>query len=331
MANIYDVAAEAGVSYQTVSRVINGHPSVRSATREQVLAAIDRLGFRPNRMARALAGGSVQAVTVLAANTTLYGERATIQGIEAAARAADFALGIRVIESEDTATVAAAVDQAVERGGALIVIAFNRTCTRALAAVPPGVPFVGIVETPAGGAAEGKPWVWIDDRRAATRATEYLLAIGHRTVHYVGIPSSTSSQRLAGWRSALMAAGADVPEPVPAGWHPKSGHRAGGLLAHDPTVTAVLCGNDDVALGVMKAMREAGRPVPDAVSVVGFDDTPQSRFYSPALTTVRLDFTELGRVAFATLQDQLGGVRTVRPWPVPELIVRDSSGPPCQG
>jgi DNA-binding LacI/PurR family transcriptional regulator len=326
--SIYDVAAEAGVSYQTVSRVINGHPNVKPSTRELVTATITRLGYRPNRAARALAGGPVHSVTVLTSNTTLYGQRSVIQGIEEAARSADYALGVRVIESAETAAVADAVERATEQGGALIVVAFDPAGTRALAAVPPGVPMVGIVETPAGGEAEGRPWVWIDDRQAAAEATRYLLDLGHRTVHYVAIPSPTETgQRLAGWQSALAAAGVEVPEPVLAGWHPRSGYQAGQLLAASPDVTAVLCGNDDLALGVMKALQEAGKTVPGSVSVVGFDDVPQAEFYTPALTTVRLDFTNLGRAAFAALQEQLG-TSAPRPRLRPELIIRKSSGPP---
>ena len=157
--------------------------------------------------------------------------------------------------------MADAVERAMEQGGALIVVAFDPGGTRALSAVPPGVPMVGIVETPVGGEGEGKPWVWIDDRQAAAEATAYLLGLGHRTVHYVAIPSSTeASQRLAGWKSALEEAQVEVPEPVQAGWHPRSGYEAGQVLARDPAVTAVLCGNDDLALGVIRAMRQAGRP-----------------------------------------------------------------------
>src|SRR6266702_6836419 len=114
--SIYDVAAAAGVSYQTVSRVINAHPNVKHSTRQLVLAAIARLGFRPNRAARMLAGGPVQSVTVLTSNTTLYGQRSALQGIEEAARTADFAVGVRVIESEETAAVADAVEGAIEQG-----------------------------------------------------------------------------------------------------------------------------------------------------------------------------------------------------------------------
>ena len=330
--SIYDVAEAAGVSYQTISRVINGHPNVKRATREHVLATIARLGFRPNRVARALAGGPVQAVTVLTSNTTLFGQRSVIQGIEDAARAADFAMGVRVIESADPAVVRDTVERSIERGGALIVVAFDQEGTQALAAVPPGVPLVGIVETPEGGVGEGKPWVWIDDRQAAATATEYLLGLGHRQVHFVAIPSPTDArQRLAGWRTALEAARVPVPEPIQASWHPRSGYEAGLALAADPAVTAVLCGNDDLALGVMRAMLEAGRAVPGRVSVVGFDDIPQAEFFTPSLTTVRLDFTELGRAAFAALREQTGAPPADRPRPRPELIIRESSGPPSRG
>jgi DNA-binding LacI/PurR family transcriptional regulator len=330
--SIRNVAAAAGVSYQTVSRVINGHPSVKASTRELVLATVDRLGFRPNRAARALAGGPVQSVTVLTANTTLYGYAAALRGIEEAARAADFAVGIRVLESDNQDEVADAVDRAVESGGALIVLAFDPAGTRALTAVPPGVPMVAAVETPVGDEADGRPWVWINDRAAATEATAYLLQLGHRTVHYVSIPSPTATaQRMVGWRQALLAAGIEPPEPLAAGWHPRSGYRAGMLLARDPDVTAVLCGNDDLAFGVLRAMHEAGRAVPDDVSVVGFDDTPLAEFGTPSLTTVRLDFCGLGRACFALLQDYARDPTAVRTGPAPVLVRRESSGPPRSG
>jgi DNA-binding LacI/PurR family transcriptional regulator len=329
--SIRDVAAAASVSYQTVSRVINNHPSVRESTRVTVLAAIAELGFRPNRAARSLAGGPVHAVTVLTSNTTRYGYAAILQGIEEAARAAGFALGIRVLdEPVDPGLITDAVERAVEPATALIVIAYDSAGAHALAAVPAGVPVAAAVETPPGAAAEGRPWVWLDDRRAAHEATRYLLGLGHQTVHYVAIPASTdASPRMAGWRSALTSAGAAVPGAVAAGWSPQAGHEAGRGLAADPSVTAVLCGNDDLAVGVMRAMREAGREIPGNVSVVGFDDTPSSAFLSPALTTVRLDFVGLGRACFSLLHSLLHPEAPAPPGPPlrPELVVRESSGP----
>jgi DNA-binding LacI/PurR family transcriptional regulator len=330
-ASIRDVAAVAGVSYQTVSRVINGHPSVRPSTRELVQAAIEDLGFRPNRAARALAGGPAQSVTVLTPNTTLYGYQAALQGIEEAARAAGFAVGVRVVESARPAEVADAVTRAIEPGGSLIVIAYDRPGTMALEAVPPDIPMAALVETPSGDLGQDRPWVWLDDRKAASQATGYLLSLGHQTVRYLAIPSSTrTSQRQAGWRQALEEAGASVPAPLQCGWTPRSGYQAGQVLAADPEVTAVLCGNDDLALGAMRAMHKAGRAIPGDVSVVGFDDTPVAEFLTPPLTTVRLDFAELGRASFALLlalleqKDALPRTRR----PEPELIIRESAGPP---
>ena len=340
-ASILDVAAAAGVSYQTVSRVINGHPSVRPATRELVMVAIEELGFRPNRAARVLRGAHARSVTVLTPNTTLYGYQAALQGIEEAARAAGFSVGVRVVDSEEPLEVAAAVKRAVEPGGSLIVIAYDRAGTLALDAVPPGVPMAAMVETPAVPPPPDKTWVWLDDRRAAAEATRYLLSLGHRTVHYLAIPSSTrTSQRQAGWRQALDESGAPVPAPVPCGWTPRSGYQTGQRLATDPAVTAVLCGNDDIALGVMRAMHAAGLSVPGNVSVVGFDDTPVAEFLTPPLTTVRLDFAELGRACFTLLRSLMepsaNNPAPSKPMttelhaqrPEPELIIRESAGPP---
>lgn len=329
--SIRDVAAAASVSYQTVSRVINNHPSVRESTRAAVLAAIAELGFRPNRAARSLAGGPVHAVTVLTSNTTRYGYAATLQGIEEAARASGFAMGIRVLEPEGHELIADAVDRAVEPATALIVIAYDSAGTQALAAVPAEVPVAAAVETPSGTEAEGRPWVWLDDRQAAHEATAYLLGLGHRTVHYVAIPASTdTSPRMSGWRSALTAAGVEVPDPAGDGWTPQAGYEAGRRLAADPSVTAVLCGNDDLAVGVMRAMNEAGREIPGSVSLVGFDDTPYSAFLSPALTTVRLDWVALGGACFSLLHSLVNPGSPAQPSPPlqPELVVRESSWPP---
>lgn len=324
------MAAAAGVSYQTVSRVINGHPSVKQSTRERVVAVIGDLGFRPNRAARALRGGPVSAVTVLTSNTTRYGYASALQGIEEAARSAGITVGVRVVESAAPDVVTDALARAIEPATVLIVLAFDVVGTSILAAVPADVPLAAAVEKPADDEAAGKPWVWLDDLEAAREATQFLLGLGHQTVHYVAIPASTGkSQRATGWQMALEQAGVPVPVARPAGWDPLSGYEAGRALAADPGVTAVLCGNDDLALGVIRAMHEAGRPIPQSVSIVGFDDTPASAFFTPALTTVRLDFVELGRACVAQLRPFLDPqwAPGPRPWPRPRLIVRESAGP----
>ena len=333
-ANIKDVAAAAGVSYQTVSRVINDHPHVKNSTRELVRAAIRELGFRPNRAAQALAGGSARSLTVVTPDTSLFGPHAALQGIALAARLAGFPAGIQVVESLPGSAPQEIIDataRSAEAGDAVIAIAWDEATIRALAAVPPEIPVAAMVEAPPGDAGSGAPRTWIDDRQAAGEATRYLLGLGHATVHYLGIPHwGGVSPRQAGWQSALEAAGASVPDCQQCGWTALSGYTAGRRLAADPDVTAVLCGNDDVATGLMRAMHEAGRAIPQEVSIIGFDDTRVSEFLAPSLTTVRLDFTGLALSCFALLQAQLGSGASAPPAAQlqPQLIVRESTGSP---
>ncbi|MFL6075910.1 MAG: LacI family DNA-binding transcriptional regulator [Mycobacteriales bacterium] len=330
--SIRDVARWAGVSHMTVSRVINGHAGVSEPTRLRVLAAIRELDFRPSRVARELSRGRSLSVTVMTSDTTLYGRAALLRGVEEAARIAGFRVVIGMLHSERPAEVRAAVDRHCDpTSGGVIVIAFDLAGVRALRAIPPGMPVVGALEINDVKGRREYPSAALDDRAAATLATRHLLGLGHRTVHYVALPSSTrSSARAQGWRSALYGAGAPAPGMVPGGWTARAGYEAGRRLAADREVTAVLCGNDDLALGVMHALREAGRAIPDSVSVVGFDDIPSAAFYAPPLTTVRLDFAGLGRDCFALLQHVLEPANAPPPpsAATPQLVVRGTTGPP---
>ena len=328
--SIRDVARAAGVSHQTVSRVINQSSKVRPATREAVLAAVSELGFRPNRAARALAGGPIQSVTVLASNTSLYGFAAALEGIEEASREAGFGMGFRVVEARSAAEMRAAVEHAIEPAGALIVIAFDRAGALALECVPAEVPTAAMIQAPIGSIVPLRPSVWIDEFAAAKEATEYLLGFGHATVHHLSIPSwSGATRRMEGWRAALDDAGVTAPDPLQSGWTAEWGYDAGRRLADDPTLTAALCGNDDIALGFMRAMREAGRDVPGDVSIIGFDDIPYARFSSPALTTVCQDFKALGRACFAKLGVSKAADSDAEPeLPQARLIIRETVGPP---
>jgi DNA-binding LacI/PurR family transcriptional regulator len=334
-ASIRDVARAAGVSHQTVSRVINESPNVSGPTREAVLATIAQLGFRPNRAARALAGGPVQSVTVLASNTSRYGFAAALEGVEEATREVGFGMGFRAVDALSPADMRDAVEAAIEPAGALIVIAFDTAGALALECVPPEVPTVAMIQAPAAGTVPIRPSAWIDEFAAAKEATEYLLALGHKTVHHLAIPSwfSAPPPRLEGWLAALKEAGIKAPKAVLGGWTSDWGYEAGLQLAKDPSVTAVLCGNDDIALGAMGAMREAGRGVPADVSIIGFDDIPYARFFSPPLTTVRQDFKALGKVCFAKLLELSNSNRTIPGLEPPQaqLIIRESAGPPPEG
>jgi DNA-binding LacI/PurR family transcriptional regulator len=315
----------------TVSRVINEYPGVSDATRQHVLRIIREMDFRPSRVARELSRGRSTSVTVMTSDTTLYGKVALLQGIEEAARLAGLQVVIGMLDSPRPAAVKAAVDRSCDpTSGGVIVIAYDVAGVRALRAIPPGIPVVAALEINDIRDGQDYPAAALDDRTAAATATRYLLDLGHRTVHHVAIPSSTrSSARVQGWRAALRAAGAPVPDPIVAGWTPRSGYEAGRRLADDRAATAVLCGNDDLALGVIHAMRQAGRPVPDGVSVIGFDDIPAAAFYAPPLTTVRLDFVGLGRDCVALLRHVLdpAGPAPRLAAATPQLIVRETTGP----
>jgi DNA-binding LacI/PurR family transcriptional regulator len=315
----------------TVSRVMNSAVRVSEATRRRVLAAVRELGYRPSRAARDLSRGRSRSVAVLMSGTTLYVRPTLLQGIEEAARAAGFHVEIGVLDSARPAAVRAAVDRLCDPTGGVVVLALDREGAQALHAVPPGIPVVAALEATNRADSRRYPSVVLDDRAAALAATRYLLELGHATVHHVAIPSSArSGARVQGWRAALRSAGAAVPAPVTAGWDPLSGYRAGRRLASDRDVTAVLCGNDDLALGVLHALREAGRAVPGEVSVVGFDDIPGAAHFAPPLTTVRVDYLGLGHDCFALLH-QLVDAAGTRPAPraaAPGLVVRDTTAPP---
>jgi DNA-binding LacI/PurR family transcriptional regulator len=177
------------------------------------------------------------------------------------------------------------------------------------------------------------PAVCIDNATGAHLATNHLLDLGHRTVHHAAGPPDRpdAQERLDGWRTTLDAAGRRVPPVVPGRWDAGSGYQQGRLLAADPSVTAVFCANDRIALGVLRAMHEAGRRVPAEVSVVGFDDTPESGFFLPPLTTIRQNLGELGRRSFGLLLRWIATADDDQPpdqvLVEPELVVRESSGP----
>jgi DNA-binding LacI/PurR family transcriptional regulator len=324
------VAAAAGVSYQTVSRVLNESPKVRPETRQQVLEAVERLGFRPNRAARALGLGRARAVTVVTSNTTLYGYASTLQGIEESAREQGLAVGIRVIESGGAAAGPQADEYVSDpTAGGVIVVAFDAEGAEVLRRLPADVPAVAAIE-PGILPLANRTMICLDERLAAADATRHLLGLGHRTVHHVAIPSESGTRgREAGWRLALSEAGVPVPEVVPAGWDAPSAYAAGRRLAADPAVTAILCGNDDTALAVRRALFDTGRRVPEDVSLVGFDDVPGAAYWTPALTTVRMKFADLGRVCVSALIAELD--EAPAPLPAlapPELVLRESTAPP---
>jgi len=302
-----DVAQLAGVSHQTVSRVVNGHPHVREETRERVLEAMEKLGYRRNLTARALATRRTDTIGVVAFDTSLYGPASTLFSIEEAARARDYHVSVVTVPDPDEDAFADAVERLLEQSvTGVVVLAPQRAQVRVMAGLPADLPAVAVE----GGAAPGIPAGVIDPVDGANPATRHLIEPGHRpVVHVAGREDWIEAEaRLRGWRQAMTAAGLDLPPVLAGDWSPRSGYEAGlRLVAEQPEATAVFAANDHTALGMLRALAEAGVDVPGQVSVVGFDDIAEAEFLRPPLTTVRQDFPEVGRRCVDLLLDRIAG------------------------
>lgn len=323
-----DVAQAAGVSHQTVSRVLHDSPNVSGDTRERVLAAIRMLDYRPNSVARALATGRSKTLGVVTFDTTLYGPASTLLGIERAAHDAGYAVSISSLRSLNRETVLAAIQQLRGQGvDGVAVIAPMRAGVDALRHVKPGFPVVAVQAGPNASI----PVATVDQVAGAAAATRHLLQLGHKTVWHLAGPGDwkEAEERIEGWRSVLESAGAPVPELLRGDWTPRSGYELGQELLQIRELSAVFVANDQMALGLLRRLHEAGREVPRDLSVVGFDDIPEAAYFTPPLTTVRQDFTELGRRSLRTLLGRIEGEEvTMRVVVAPVLVMRDSTAAP---
>jgi DNA-binding LacI/PurR family transcriptional regulator len=327
---MHDVARLAGVSHQTVSRVLNNHPNVREATRERVQQATRELNYRPNALARGLVTRRSRTIGVISFDTRLFGPASTLLAVEHAARTSGYAVTISSLANLDATSVRSAVAAlAGQPVDGAIVIAPREGAAQGLRDLRPGLPLVAVE---AGYSGE-TPVVSVDQFSGARLATEHLLSLGHRTVWHVAGPADwlEARERIEGWRASLADSGAATPPLLRGDWSPESGYRAGLDLADYPEVTAVFAANDQMALGVMHAFYERDLRVPADISIVGFDNIPESEFLTPSLTTVHQDSDEVGRRGLKLLVEIMEGESERAPQPerVPAtLVARQSSAPP---
>ncbi len=330
--SIDDVARLAGVSGQTVSRVSRGSGKVRPATRERVLRAMEQLGYAPNRAARALRSGSFNLIGVLTQQIQRTGESRTTSGVLDAASRLGYGVTLVQVAHPETDEVRTAVyrlsHQAID---GLIIVQAGKASYEHLA-LPAGLPVASSDSALTG----YYPSASADQVHGVRAAVGHLLALGHRTVHHVTGPadSQSAATRISAWSRRLEEEGIAPPAPVPGGWEAADGYRAGLELAQDPQVSAVFCANDEVALGLIRAMHERGRRVPGDVSVIGFDGLPLAEYAFPPLTTIRQDFHRAGSAMVELIVEQIAGKsrdgtrRIVIPT---ELIERGSTAPPPAG
>ena len=328
-----DVARLAGVSHQTVSRVINGQNNLRPATRERVEQAILQLGYRPNSAARALVTRRSATIGVIGSKSGYWGPSTVHRTIQAAGREAGYFVSSANLQSLTREELVDAIDhlrgQAVE--GIVLISATNEALDVARAQEHLGIPVVVV---------EGDPdktrWtVGVDQVAGAELGTQHLIDLGHTDIVHLSGPLewTEARARLQGWHNAMYAAGLRPGQHVTGDWSAASGYEAGLEIAARDDVSAVFCANDQMALGLLRALSEAGRGVPSGprgVSVVGFDDIPEAAYLIPPLTTVRQDFQAVGQRAIEILRAAIGHVPAPERLIGAELVVRASTAAPVE-
>lgn len=325
---MYDVARAAGVSHQTVSRVLNAHPRVREETRARVLAAIETLGYRRNTAARALVTRRSGTIGVITARTALYGPTSVMLALEAAAREAGYFVSLVSLADTGTEQMQAALehfqDQSVE--GVVIIAASPELADDRLTA---GLPMPVVTISPLAAPHDGVYVSAVDHLLGGRMATRHLIELGHRQLTFIAGPADSldSTARQRGWELESAAAKLPKGQLIRGDWSAQSGYDAGRRITRRKVLPdAVFAGNDEMSLGLLLAFGEAGISAPEDVSVVGFDDIPGAAFFSPPLTTVRQDFHGLGVRCIELLSCALAGRAPLEPVLVPpELVVRGST------
>ena len=321
-----DVADAVGVSSQTVSRVLNNHPSVRPETRQKVLAAVQALGYEPNLAARLLASGSSGAIGILLTAGLSHGMASIFSAIARAVR-----------ERGDTFVLATADDEVPEsvkealahlhghRVAATVVLAQRADVLAILSSQRHRGPVVAIIS----GQHEFSTLstVSINQALGARLATEHLLAQGRvRPLHVTGDLSwQDASERLASYQSVCAEAGVPGRWVGTDSWTGEAGARVARRLLESGLPDAVFAGNDDIALGLCHELLAAGVRIPDDVAVIGFDDIPLARWATPSLSSIKQDFDALGRASLNLSDELVGGAPPHSICLEPRLVIRSST------
>ena len=326
-ANIYDVAKLAGVSHQTVSRVMNNHVSIRPATKERVLKAMKQLDYQPNLAARSLVTTKSNMLAFLIADTVLYGPVGMNNAMERHARHSGYlVVSLSVIPGDAESLNEALASLRVLQIEGLVTIALPPESVKLATESFPDIPMVSLDTYDIGNAHA----VGIDNFEGGYRATKHLLDLGHtKILHVAGQFDSFEAQsRRKGYEKAMT----DMklkPDVIQGDWTADTGLKIGvDLNLGVGGYTAIFAANDYLALGLMKALRLRGIEVPRDISLIGFDDIPEATYLTPALTTMRQDFKGLGEAAMGMLLAELANSDpTTRENLIPEIIVRESTSP----
>lgn len=326
---LHDVARLSGVSYQTVSRVINNQRYVSEETRQRVLAAIDELDYRPNRAAQSLAGTQSHTLAVTTFGLNNYGPAQMVIHIERASRAAGYDLIFANVNDTSPVSMMAALNhiRRWEIDGMVLItpIIGPNYVEMTLWRETPSV-LIGTGINPA------LPSVVVDHYAGARAITQHLIALGHTRICEISGPLAwfDALERHVGWLKTMQTAGLTPGMSVEGNWTAQSGYDAiQTLLQRRVVFTGLVVGNDQMALGAMRALLERGVRVPQEVSIVGYDDIPEAAFFTPPLTTIRQAFDVVGERAIEYLIERIKDSSDAPQQHIipPQLIARHSTAP----
>ena len=326
-----DVAANSGVSHQTVSRVLNNHVNVSQKTRAKVLESMTRLGYAPNLAARALSNGKTTTIGILQYESPLFGPVRRLLAVQRAARDIGYAVTLATTKGVDKSALTNGIQELIRSGVDGIILISPLTGGATLEPeVLGGIPCVTVV----GDILKDAPSVNVDQLLGAKNAVEYLISLGHTNIAHISGPNNwyEATKRREGWQKALKDAGLSPGLLVYGDWSAESGYQAIREIVGKSQPTAVFVANDAMALGGLKALNELKINVPQEISIIGFDDIPDAEYLIPGLTTIRNDFDEVGKRSVELLMDCIRKKQHTSYQIVikPELIIRKSTSPPLK-
>jgi DNA-binding LacI/PurR family transcriptional regulator len=324
-ANIYDVARLAEVSHQTVSRVLNNHPSVKPATREKVEKAIAELSYHPNQAARQLVTSQSHMIGVLIAESDLFGPSSMLNAMQVVSRNEGYSLISISILAKSRDSWREGIEQLRDLNiDGVITIALPKEIVKEVEHFLLEATIVLIGSEPS----KKFNVVNMDNETGAKLATQHLIDLGHTEIFHVAGPEKAyeAQMRRIGYEEVMKDSGL-TPRVFPGTWALESGYAAGKeILKLRELPTAIFCANDHLAIGVMKVLYEHGIQIPGQVSIVGYDDIPESSYLTPSLTTIRPDFDALGKAAIGKMLKKLQQVAVEEAVMLkPELVVRKST------
>ncbi len=335
---IKQVAQAAGVSGQTVSRVINNRPDVLPETRQRIQHIIDQLGYQPNAIARSLIRRRSHTLGIVASGLEYYGPSHTVVGIEQKATELGYSVLLSLFDEPDNGDFELSLNTLIAHQVDGIIwavpeVGTNRNWVKSdhLEQLPPIV-FMSMEPRP------GISVVAVDNRQGARQAVKHLIDQGRRKIGIITGPLSwwEARERFAGWQEAMQNAGLEPSESLIAksdDWSAVNGEQGMRTLwTQNPEIEAVFASNDQIALGALGTAHQLGKRVPQDLAVVGFDNIPEAAFFWPPLSTVFQQLMDLGSIAVQNLDNMImkqrsndDQIETVSEVIKPELIIRASS------